>query len=365
MAKKPNPWTAPPYSPGAKVTSAARSGSTSSGGSRSRSSGGGTSGIGEALGQQSQALLDFLAGLGGGEVPSGGGGGDGGYEGDGGYAPDPALVAALMRLDSVEANARGQIDAADAQWRQRLAALRAMQEAENASAMKTITGDSATQLAAYNAALNPITADLQAQGFTASPIQQQAELDRSRMADYGQRQGDLSKRFAEIQNNTFADRDAAATGQMAGARAMLANTIAQMRAELEAEIGGGGGGGGGGGYGRRSSSGSDDASLSILKALAEANSPLADPRSSINYTGRHGGMVNAALGQINDDLSNVGRVQRRFVRQARAKDLNHGGFVKKAKNQVFKPLRKAAPGYQKSLAKKNVSAEYVRMWGLS
>jgi hypothetical protein len=138
-----------------------------------------------------------------------------------------------------------------------------------------------------------------------------------------------------------------------------------MRAELQAELAGGGGGGGGGGYGRGGGGGGSDAPLSILKALAEANSPLADPRQGINYTGRHRGMVNAAMSRINDSLSNVGSVQRRFVREARRANLNHGGFVKKAKNQVFKPLRKAAPGHQKSLAKKNVAAEYVRMWGLS
>jgi hypothetical protein len=75
--------------------------------------------------------------------------------------------------------------------------------------------------------------------------------------------------------------------------------------------------------------------------------------------------VNATVGRINDDLSNVGSVQRRFVSQARKQGLNHGGFVRGVKKQVFKPLKKAAPSYQKAKAKKSVNANYVQMWAQS
>jgi hypothetical protein len=187
-------------------------------------------------------------------------------------------------------------------------------------------------------------------------------LDQQRLTDYGQRQEDLTRRFSEIQNRSIWDRGVAGAGQMAGARTVLANNLAMMRAELEGQIAGGGGGGG---YGGGGGGGGGDAPLSILKALAEANTPLANPLNSVNYTGNHQGFVNKTLGRINDDLSNIGSVKRQFVNQARKKDLNHGGFVKRVKKQVFKPLRKAAPKYQQAKAKKNVAAEYVNMWGQS
>ncbi len=298
------------------------------------------------------------------------GGGGGGYEdgGGGGYAPDPALIEALRRLnEEIAPKAMSEITAAEQAWRMRLAQLQQVQSQESAAIAAQIGGDNMQAQQAYGNAVNPILGDLQAQGFSASPIQQQAALDQQRFADYGQRQQDMSARFGQIQNRSFADRDAAATGQMAGARGVLANNLAQMRMELEAEIaagGGGGGGGGGRGGGGRGGSGGD-APLSILKALAEANTPLADPRNSVNYTGRHRSMVNAAVGRINEDLSNVGNVQRRFIQQARKQGLNKGGFVKGAKQQVFKPLRKAAPAHQKAQAKRNVSRQYVEMWAQS
>lgn len=286
---------------------------------------------------------------------------DGSGSGSGeGYSPDPALIEALARLDFYGAQAGQQINDAEQAWQMRLEQLRRLQSEDAAATQAQIAGDNTAQTDAYNRAVNPITADLQAQGFTAAPIQQQAVLDQQRLADYGQRQEDLSRRFSEIQNRSIWDRGVAGAGQMAGARTMLANNLAMMRAELEAQIAGGGGSGGSG-----RSSGSGDAPLGILKALAEANTPLANPLNSVNYSGNHAGFVNKALGRVNDDLSNVGGVQRRFVNAARKKDLNHGGFVKRVKKQVFKPLKKAAPGYQKAKAKQNVSRQYVEMWGQS
>lgn len=300
--------------------------------------------------------------------------GGGGYGGPVSYEPDPALVAALERLIAAGGAAGVQINDAEAAWRQRLAQLRAIQEADNAAVASQIQGDAARQAATYESSLNPILGDLQAQGFSASPIQQQAALDRSRFSDYGQRQADLSRRFAEIQSRSFADRDAAATGQMAGARGVLANNLAKMRSELEIAIaesmmggsGGGGGGGGGGygrsGYGRSGSGGNDDAPLGILSALGAANTPLADPRATINYGGKNRGMVNKFTRRINDNLTNVGTVERKFVRAAENKGLNRGGFVKGVRRQVFQPLRKAAPKYQQSLSKRAAKRAYVEAW---
>jgi hypothetical protein len=302
------------------------------------------------------------------DVPGGGGGtGIDYYDSEargegGGYSPDPALVEALSRLDFYGAQAGQQINDAEQAWQMRLEQLRRLQSEDAAAAGAQIKSDNAAQTDSYNRAVDPITADLQAQGFSASPIQQQAVLDQQRLTDYGQRQEDLTRRFSEIQNRSIWDRGVAGAGQMAGARTVLANNLAMMRAELEGQIAGGGGGGG---YGGGGGGGGGDAPLSILKALAEANTPLANPLNSVNYTGNHQGFVNKTLGRINDDLSNIGSVKRQFVNQARKKDLNHGGFVKRVKKQVFKPLRKAAPKYQQAKAKKNVAAEYVNMWGQS
>jgi hypothetical protein len=319
-----------------------------------------------------EAIQRFLASIGQPPAPEGEEGPAETYDNDGGggggvvsYAPDPVLVAALARLNDVIAPQAGQsITDAENAWRMRLAQLQQMQQADNAAVQAQISGDTGVQTDAYNRAVDPILADLQAQGFTAAPIQQQAALDQQRMADYGQRQNDLSTRFAEIQNRSFADRDAAATGQMAGARSVLANNLAQMRAELEAQIAASTqGGGGGGGYG--GGGGGGDAPISVLQALARANTPIANPLTTTNYAGPNAGFVKKAIGRVNDDLSNIGGVQRRFVNQARKKGLNKDGFVKRVKKQVFKPLKKAAPGYQKAKAKQATDAAFVEMWGQS
>ena len=286
-----------------------------------------------------------------------GGGGGGGYS----YGPDPALVAALARLTDVENEYRQHIDNAEAGWRMRLAQLRQMAEQENAAIDSTIANDAAQAKALYDAAIAPITADLAAQGVTGSPLQQQAALDQMRLEDYARRQSDLAKRFAQIQQQAFADDEAAAAGQMAGARAILANNIAQLRAEMEAE---GGGGGGGGGYSPRyrgrGGGGGDGDSGGPMDFIPP---PLIDFKAGIQYTGKHPRLVKAMIRQINPDLSNTAAVFRRFKKEAVKQGLNKGGFLKQVKKQVVKPLIKAAPKAQQNKAARQLDAWKYMMWG--
>lgn len=194
-------------------------------------------------------------------IPSDGGpvGGGGDYGGGGGYgAFDPAPI--LAQFAALRAALQAQADAANTQiggnadqWRQRLAALQADQTKMETQTLQNILAANQQQQANYQAAVAPVTADLQAQGFSAAPVQQTATLDDQHLKDLAERQRQLSQRFSEINQRSYTDRQAAEAGQTAGAKNIVAMKLADYMLQLEqaqAEaLGSGGGGGGGGGYG--------------------------------------------------------------------------------------------------------------------
>lgn len=313
---------------------------------------------GIAAGQAAAAGMPEDGGDYGGD--GGGGGWDGGGGGGGGYGPDPALLAALAQLDGFQQQGMDQINGAESQWRERLGQLRASTAADLQRVGGTIQQDASTAKAQYGQSISPILADLAAQGFSSSGIQQQASMDTAHMDDYARRQGDLNSRFAQLQSESFGERDATATGQMSAARGVLANNIAAARAELTAQLSGGGGGGGGG-YG--GGGGSSSLPASILSALADANTPLADIRDGVSYGGRNQSVVNRFINSVNADGSNLGKQWREFKVGARANGLTGGGWLKGVKKNVYRPLKKNNASNNKARRTQAKSSELVRLYG--
>ena len=276
-------------------------------------------------------------------TPAGGGyqsgSASGGGSALGGGAPYDPYAALYAALDARAAQAHTQIGQGATQYLARLAALNDSQVANNTQTLANISAGSTQRQANYQSQVNPVTADLTAQGFSAAPVKQAATIDLQNLLGEEERQKQLSQRFAEINARSYGDHQATSAEQTAGANNTVNMRLAEfkMKLAMQAAADAAGGSGGGGGYGGGGGSGYDGPpSISVSNAMSDAagnaNSELVKYAGSL-FGGNPLGQriwANQVLKQLAPDGSNVGAVLRSFNTVAAAKR-------SKGKNLGFRP----------------------------
>lgn len=189
------------------------------------------------------------------------------------------VYAQVQRLNQGYANSGAAINQADTDLRARFASLQSQQQAATAANVAQVGADNTAQQAGYTAAVQPISHDLEAQGFSAAPVAQQQAADQARMADFANSQTTFNKNLQAVQDRSFADRTASADMMHSGAQTALQATYLQAMAALTDGSGGGssgGGGGGGGGSGGGGGGGSGVLTAGDSAQVGNLATPLTD-----------------------------------------------------------------------------------------
>ena len=279
---------------------------------------------------------------------SGGGSGGGGYS-DGGYAAN--LAAQQADLGQQFEGAKLAVGLGSIDFANKLAALRAQNDAQNAQIGQSIQGDQAARLAAYQSALGNTQADLVNSGVNAHALDQQNAAQAAAYKDAAQRQSQLQQTLQQVSNTGLTDR---AAGQHQYASSLIGGIDAQKLAALQslaasAASGGGGGGGGrsGGSGGSSSGSGSTTDTATDFGSDTTTNTDgtqRVDTEKGINYKDYFQSKIGAS-GQKGRDTINT------MIRQAQkgmsagdqaaywTKILKKGGKVGVSHGQLKKAIK--------------------------
>lgn len=200
----------------------------------------------------------------------GGPGDGGGGEGEDAWDPQPWID----RYNWMRGAALASLDETGNAWNSRLDSLKAEQMRMAEATQASIAAGAQEAQAQASTGLDPLRRDLAAQGVDPSALNTQAGLNQQMLEGYSQRQNDLAKRFQEINNRSFLDRSAIATGTINAQRADVNRQTDMAIADLLAGGDGTGGGGGGGRGGYGGGGGSSDITAGDAAALAKANTDL-------------------------------------------------------------------------------------------
>lgn len=230
--------------------------------------GGAVAGVGQAVGGGAPVDLSFLNQGGGGGYDDGGGGA---------YAAQAAAEQAAW-----DAQVQQQYDAAktaigsyNADLLKKLADLRGQQGAGADATSAALRGLASSSRQGLTSAIDPVLADVRAQGFSTAPVDAAYALDQQRMGDMGNRYDAYMRMLQQVQDRSMSDREALANQMNAAA-------LYQLEQNRLAAVQGGSGGGGGGGRGGGGGGGGSSSDILSAGDASIAADLAATPRLDFN-----------------------------------------------------------------------------------